>query len=534
MAIGSKLRFQVSHVKFAVGFSLSLYATCNWLNMEKLARWFYDADGVDYSALVAYLVAGLCLFITFFLLLAHRRTIKPFAILLTIVSAAVTYFIAKYNVAVDSSMVRNAVHTDAVEVIQLLTPQMIPYVAFLIVLPVLTILAMDITFQPRGKYLWISLKVIAVALSVAIVSLYLEYNAIHRAGNVSNKYIVYSLVPVNFLSSTISVLSKSLKPYLEADKEESEISARVSRTDNLMVVLAIGESSRRKSFSIYGYDRRNTNPVLQKTSGLHLLNGIATRGSTLYALPQILAKNDITLPAIVASVGIPTACYVNYTLYENCAAVGEVKVRNCNHGEKCYDEDVLPLLEANLKAYVSGYGFVVLHVGGGSHGPTYADRHPAEFQQFKPMCNDADVANRCTLEQLYNSYDNTILYVDYVLGEIIGRLDRSGVPYVFIYVSDHGESLMEDGVMFHGMPPGMKLPREQAEIPLIVKSSLPISIVERDSYSQPDIFDTVLDIFSIETEMFDKRGSFIRTSTKPAVSSTTSALDSTRVDGALR
>lgn len=39
----------------------------------------------------------------------------------------------------------------------------------------------------------------------------------------------------------------------------------------------------------------------------------------------------------------------------------------------------------------------------------------------------------------------------YVLGEIIQTLDRSGVPYVFIYLSDHGESLLEDGVMFHGM-----------------------------------------------------------------------------------
>ena len=529
MTISPKHTFQTSHVKFSIGFSLLLYVICNWLNIDKLAKWFYGADGLDYAALVAYLVAGLCLFITFFLLLSHRWTIKPFAILLTIVSAAVTYFIAKYNVAVDSSMVRNAAHTDTVEIMQLLTPQMIPYVAFLIVLPVVAILATNITFQPRGRYLWASLKVIAVALCVAIASLYVEYNAIHRAGNVSNKYIVYSLVPVNILSSTISVISKSVKPYLQAENEDREISARVSTPGDLMVVLAIGESSRRGNFSIYGYDRRNTNPTLQKTAGLHLLNGVATRGSTLYALPQILAKNDITLPAIVSRAGVSTACYVHYTLYDNCASVGEVKVSNCKHGEKCYDEDVLPLLEDNLKAYVSGYGFIVLHLGGGSHGPTYADRHPPEFQQFKPTCNDADVANRCTIEQLYNSYDNTILYVDYVLGEIIARLDRSGVPYVFIYLSDHGESLMEDGVMFHGMPPGMKLPEEQAQIPLIVKSSVPISIVERASYQQPEVFDTVLALFSIESAMFDKAESFISRPSKPALLSTTSTVESRRV-----
>lgn len=531
MAIGLKLRFQTSHTKFVVGFSVMLYAICNSLNMDKLAKWFHQPDGLDYLALSAYLLAGLCLFIVFFALLAHRRTIKPLAILLSILSALVTYFIAKYNVAIDSSMILNTIHTDFTEVGQLLSPQMIPYVVFLMVLPVLIILSLDITFQASGRYLFGSLKLISIALCVAIASLYLNYNAIHRAGNVSNKYIVYSLVPVNFLSSTISVVSKSVKPFLEWNKKEIEISASVSSPDNLVVVLAIGEASRRKNFSIYGYDRRNTNPALQKTSGLHLLNGIATRATTLYALPEILEKEDIKLPMIVSKAGIPTSCFVNYTLYDNCASVGETKVSNCGHGGKCYDEDVIPLLEDNLRAYVSGYGFVVLHLGGGSHGPTYSDRHPPEFQQFKPMCNDADVANQCTVEQLYNSYDNTILYLDYVLGEIIRKLDRSGVPYVFIYLSDHGESLMEDGLMFHGMPPGMTLPMEQAQVPLIVKSSIPISIVKRAEYKQSDVFDTVLDLFSIQGTMFDKAGSFIKKRTEP-VSSSTSVTSEPKHSGA--
>ena len=110
---------------------------------------------------------------------------------------------------------------------------------------------------------------------------------------------------------------------------------------------------------------------------------------------------------------------------------------------------------------------------------------PARVSQFKPTCDDADVANRCTIEQLFNSYDNTILYVDHVLGRIIHTLDDSGAPYVFIYLSDHGESLMEDGYLFHGMPPGMALPAEQAQVPLIVKASVPISIAERPNTDSP-------------------------------------------------
>jgi lipid A ethanolaminephosphotransferase len=152
----------------------------------------------------------------------------------------------------------------------------------------------------------------------------------------------------------------------------------------------------------------------------------------------------------------------------------------------------------------------VLHFGGGSHGPNFHNRHPPEFQKFVPQCLEADVVNHCTVEELYNSYDNTVLYVDYVVGETIDVLDKSGVPYVFIYLSDHGESLLEDGRLFHGMPPGDPLPPEQAQIPLIVKSSVPIAIDERDEYTQQDVYDSVLELFSIDTQFLNKEKAFIK------------------------
>ena len=504
-----RLRYQISHTTFSAVFAVALYVACNALNFAKLARWFQDAGGTDYSALVAYLLAGFCLFLGFFLLFAHRYTIKPFAILLTVCSGIATYFIVKYGVAIDSSMIRNAVHTDVTEVGQLLSAQMIPYILLLVILPVAAILLADITFESPRRYLWASLKLFVLVVSIAAASLYIEYQAIFRAGNASNKYIVYSLVPVNVISGSINAASKAVKPWFKKQQKDMEFSAQVSRPGNLVVVLAVGESSRRRNFSLYGYERRKTNPELEKIAGLHLLDAVATRASTLYALPKILEKNDIMLTTVVSRAGVPTVCYVNYTLYDNCVAVGETKVSNCGHGGKCFDEDVLPLLRQDLATYKSGYRFVVLHFGGGSHGPLYRERHPPEFEQFKPPCADADVANKCSVEQLYNSYDNTILYVDHVVSQAIDALDKSGVPYVFIYLSDHGESLLEDGKLFHGVPPGVSLPAEQADIPLIVKASVPIAIDKRAVYQQPDVFDSVLNLFSIEAGPFDLEGSFI-------------------------
>src|SRR6185503_10409456 len=143
------------------------------------------------------------------------------------------------NVAIDSSMVLNTVHTDVTEVGQLLSWRMVPYVVFLMLLPVVVILSIRITFRPAGRYLLDSLKLVLIGLLIAIACLYSNYKGIHRAGNLSNKYIVYSLVPINVISSSINVLSKSLKPYLAPQGKEPEISGRVSSPGNLVVVLAI-------------------------------------------------------------------------------------------------------------------------------------------------------------------------------------------------------------------------------------------------------------------------------------------------------
>ncbi len=504
------MKFKISHSSFCLLYTTLLYAACNILNFDKITKWFYLSNQIDYVTLVAFSAIGLLTFIALFTLLAHRWTIKPLAIIFVILGGVAAYFLAKYNVVIDRSMIMNAVNTDRTEVRGLLSIRMIPYFLLLILLPISGIIFVRITFAPPKKYLITSAKIILLSLLIAVSLLYARFDGIQRAVNLSRKYIIHSLIPLNYIQSFGSIIQHSVGPYFAKNALKIEISGSVASQGNLVVVLAVGETSRQQNFSLYGYKRQNTNPVLSKEKNLHLLNGVARIGSTLYALPEILVKHGVPLPAITAKLGINTSCYVNYTLYGICDAVGEVKVSNCGHGGICYDEDVMPLLSENLKSYTSGYRLVVLHLGGGSHGPSYHERYPPEFQRLKPMCLDADVVNQCTFEQLYNSYDNTILYVDSVLGKIVNKLDKSRVPYVFIYLSDHGESLMEDGRIFHGMPPGITLPPEQAHIPLIVKSSVPISIVKRQEYGQQDVYDTILELFSIETDIRNKDGSFIR------------------------
>ncbi len=92
----------------------------------------------------------------------------------------------------------------------------------------------------------------------------------------------------------------------------------------------------------------------------------------------------------------------------------------------------------------------------GSHGPTYFQRYPKEKAFFQPDCPRADIEN-CSVEEIVNTYDNTIRYTDFVLEQTINKLKTLEDKYntALIYVSDHGESLGESGMFLHGMPYGL-------------------------------------------------------------------------------
>lgn len=83
----------------------------------------------------------------------------------------------------------------------------------------------------------------------------------------------------------------------------------------------------------------------------------------------------------------------------------------------------------------------------GSHGPTYFKRYPKEMAVYQPDCPRADIEN-CSVEQIVNTYDNTIRYSDYVMSQLLAKLDSLQDRYntALIYISDHGESLGENGL----------------------------------------------------------------------------------------
>jgi len=103
----------------------------------------------------------------------------------------------------------------------------------------------------------------------------------------------------------------------------------------------------------------------------------------------------------------------------------------------------------------------------GSHGPAYYKRYPKAFEKFTPVCKTNQL-NDCSDLEINNAYDNTILYTDFVLSKTIEVLKKNkNSENALFYISDHGESLGENGLYLHGMP-NFIAPKEQTKVPAIL------------------------------------------------------------------
>jgi lipid A ethanolaminephosphotransferase len=103
----------------------------------------------------------------------------------------------------------------------------------------------------------------------------------------------------------------------------------------------------------------------------------------------------------------------------------------------------------------------------GSHGPTYHRRVPPDHAVFQPTCSTERIET-CSDEQIVNAYDNSIRYTDYILDGLIAKLQaRTDIDAVLLYVSDHGESLGENGLYLHGQP-WVIAPAVQKKVPLLL------------------------------------------------------------------
>ena len=299
----------------------------------------------------------------------------------------------------------------------------------------------------------------AIIFSVGLITLYPAYEVSKDRHVLRNE-----IFPLNVMyNATLSVQEyRKVYTFEQSSKDFSHHATRLVEGDHREIyVYIIGEASRAMNWQIYGYGRE-TNPRLSKLSDIHIFSDILTQSNTTHKSVPLFLSSVAThehmelydrsgLPALFNEVGFDT-WFISNQAPQN--AMVDKLAHDANHtvylGYPDYDMELLTTMKSAIEKSKSRKMLFILHCYG-SHF-NYNQRYPAEFSKFKP---DTDVViSEDNKDQILNAYDNSILYTDYVLEQIIKYLDSLDIQSALLYCADHGEDLIDDsrGRFLHSSP----------------------------------------------------------------------------------
>ncbi|MFG4003410.1 phosphoethanolamine--lipid A transferase EptA [Flavobacterium aquidurense] len=469
----------------------------------------YVFNNVDYKSfngiiLVASLVILMLVLnaFVFFLLFSLSRYLGKFLLVLFfMINAIEVYFINTYSVIIDESMIGNILNTNLEESSSFFSFKLIVYIILLGVIPSIYIIKAKIINVTIKKFFTIS------SLTLLFVAVLVFANASNWLWIDKNSKQLGGLAMPWSYSVNVSLFY--IHKYKKNEKEILLPNAVIKDNQKSVVVLVIGESARSQNFSLYGY-KKNTNPLLSKTQNLFHFNANScatyttagvkcilepTTSDDLYEiLPNYLYRNNVEVIWRTTNWGEPP---VHVEKYQN----RDILKKDCK-GEGCnYDEVLLTGLKEQILASKKNKILIILHTST-SHGPTYSKKYPSRFEIFKPVCNSVELG-KCSHEELLNAYDNTIVYTDYILSNVIEDLKQlKEFKSTMIFVSDHGESLGEKNLYMHGVPISFA-PKEQYEIPFIVwVSDTSKKLKPNKTLSQNHVFHSVLNFLNIGSPVY--------------------------------
>lgn len=278
--------------------------------------------------------------------------------------------------------------------------------------------------------------------------------------NFKSKYA--KTYPLDLIKATGDVF-RSREEVRQMEEKLKDFSFHANKREALpqreIYVLVVGESARYANFAINGYDRP-TSPLLSEQPDLiSYSNVLATANLTNTAMqlmftratpldPEVAHKEKALTDAFKES-GFQVAWIANQSgtnrFIQRITGTADYTWFSTTDYDAAssYDGKLLEPLDEVLKQN-NPKQLIVLHTLG-SHF-RYNSRYPDSFQYFKPALHDNTTynLNAENRELLLNSYDNSILYTDYVLHEIITRLSREEAISGLLYLSDHGENIYDD------------------------------------------------------------------------------------------
>jgi len=291
-----------------------------------------------------------------------------------------------------------------------------------------------------------------------------------------------TFLPTNVIQASASYVSDRAL-LREAREERFDIASLSSsideaRADGLVVIVVIGESARADHWQLNGYARATTPELARRTDVLSYPKVRSCAAGTRVSVPCLMTRAtensmevslaETSLVKLFRKHGFVTTWISNNQMLSRYDTPITVLAREADFqvfpsafadaDAGRLDETMLPHLSDALAAR-SGRQLLVLHQRG-SHWH-YAERYPSTFERFVPACKNGTPPYLCERQGLVNAYDNSIAYTDFFLARVIELIGNRNA--LLLYVSDHGQSLGEDGFFTHGDPERT----EQRQVPMI-------------------------------------------------------------------
>ncbi|ELA3176866.1 TPA: phosphoethanolamine transferase EptA [Klebsiella aerogenes] len=455
--------------------------------------------------------------------------------LFILLSASAQYFIWTFGVVIDRSMIANIFDTTPAESFALLSTQMVIVLGLSGLLMVLVAWWIKVR-KPASFWRGAAMRLLNIAVSALLIVLvaalfYKDYASVFR----NNKELVKSLSPSNSIVALNSWYAHNRMdnlPLVKIGEDAKQKAVMHNGARKNLTIVVLGETSRAENFSLGGYDRE-TNPRLKQDDVVYFPKTTSCGTATAVSVPcmfsnmprahydEELAHHQEGVLDILQRAGVQVLWNDNDGGCKGaCDRVPHQNVTNLNLSGECIDGECYDdVLFHNLDSYIDNLqqdGIIVLHTIG-SHGPTYYNRYPAEFKKFTPTCDTNEIQS-CTQQQLTNTYDNTILYVDYVVDKAIKLLQSKQDRFTtsLVYLSDHGESLGEDGVYLHGLPYSIA-PDTQKHVPMLlwlspdyqqrygVSSQCLQQQAKTNDYSQDNLFSTLLGLLGVDSREYQAK-----------------------------
>ncbi|QTY27214.1 sulfatase-like hydrolase/transferase [Flavobacterium sp. CS20] len=433
---------------------------------------------------------------------------------------SIYYYLFKANISASSIFI--LLETNLAEAREFVEFYLNPFiviaiVTYLVVLIFYLIKRPVFTFPKTFKYQYVIYTAgVLIPLALMIYRGFQQYNFLYLS--VSSVY--------EYIEEQQKMLQYNIdEPLADVDGFEFR-----NKNDTATYVLIIGESTTRRRMSVYGYNRKTTPFLDSLKSDLWLYNNvISSHAHTIGALKDALTLNslstdkDFSIIQLMNQAGFKTFWISNqrpigqYESLVTLIARSSDKYLTKNTAKDGaitpYDEVLLPEFKKALKDKASKK-FIVLHPLG-TH-LLYSDRYPEEFKKFvgkSPSNFDHQQAHRRS-----NAYDNSVLYHDYFLKQVIDEVAKIEHPVYVLYFSDHGDEVYES-IDFSGHAEENPT-KSMLEIPFFIwmnksfKNEFKAQYIPENPYILRDFMHTFSELNGIRFRQFDSTKSIFHKQSK--------------------